>query len=245
MSDGNLERIGARVPRCRRCPRLVGYRREIKRRYPDYRCLPVPSFGDPRAWLVIVGLAPGFHGANRSGRPFWLDASGEWLYGELERCGLWNGRTLRGVCILNAVKCVPPANRPTTEESERCRPWLAAELAALVHARVVLSLGAIAHRAVLRAWELQPLSRFAFRHGAVHALEGRPPLLCSYHPSRQNTNTGVLTQSMWQAIFAHALTLRRCRATGATRGTARDAMALPSAERRTVESRRARSHRKA
>jgi uracil-DNA glycosylase family 4 len=151
-----------------------------------------------------VGLAPGRHGANRSGRPFWLDASGEWLYGALERRGAWDGERLRGVYIVNAVKCVPPANRPTTAELDRCQDWLAEELSSLPGARVVLTLGALAHRSLLRTWGVSPLSSAPFRHGSVYKLEERPILLASYHPSRQNTNTGVLTRAMWTAIFRRA-----------------------------------------
>src|SRR5512145_1630142 len=144
----NLERA---IPGCTRCPRLAGFLAELRVRHADYWNRPVPGFGDRAAWLAIVGLAPGMHGANRSGRPFFMDASGEWLYGELERRRLWDGERLRGAYIVNAVKCLPPGNRPTTDEQQRCRPWLERELAALDRARVVLALGRIAHAAVLRA----------------------------------------------------------------------------------------------
>lgn len=202
-----LRALERRVPDCARCPRLGRYLRELREAHPDYWNRPVPGFGDPRAWLVIVGLAPGRHGANRSGRPFWLDASGEWLYGALQRRGAWDGRRLHGVYIVNAVKCVPPANRPTTAELDRCRDWLASELASLSRARVVLTLGALAHRSLLRTWGVSPLSSAPFRHGSVYRLPGRPVLLASYHPSRQNTNTGVLTRAMWTAIFRRAARL--------------------------------------
>ena len=164
----------------------------------------MPGFGDANAALVIVGLAPGLHGANRSGRPFYMDASGEWLYAGLEALGRWNGRRLRSTYILNAVKCLPPANRPDTQEVDRCRSWLHSELAALGSTRVVLALGAIALRAVLKTWGERPLSRHPFSHGALHRIEGHPALLVSYHPSRQNTNTGVLTRSMWRRILRRA-----------------------------------------
>ena len=208
MSAAELRRIQQRVPECARCPRLVGYLHDLRKRYPDYWCKPVPSFGDRRAWLAIVGLAPGLHGANRSGRPFYMDASGEWLYRELATRKLWDGGSLSGVFILNALKCVPPGNRPTGEELDRCRPWLVDELAALLSLRVVLALGSIAHTAVLKAWGERPLSKHPFGHGALYHLEGRPALLVSYHPSRQNTNTGVLTRPMWRKIFARALAQR-------------------------------------
>jgi uracil-DNA glycosylase family 4 len=178
-------------------------------RHPDYWNRPVPGFGDRSAWLAIVGLAPGLHGANRSGRPFFMDASGEWLYGELARRRLWDGERLDGVYIVNAVKCVPPGNRPTTDEQTRCRPWLERELAALESARVVLALGRIAHSAVLRCWDVSPLARHPFAHDRVERLPGRPALLSSYHPSRQNTNTGVLTRAMWRGVFERAARLAR------------------------------------
>src|SRR5262245_59866977 len=202
-----LRTIEGEVPACARCPRLSGFLAELRGRHADYWNRPVPGFGDRRAWLAIIGLAPGLHGANRSGRPFYMDASGEWLYCELGRRGLWDGARLRGVYILNAVKCVPPQNRPSTAEQARCRPWLARELAALERAQVVLALGQIAWQAVLRCWELAPLSRHAFAHGALVRADGRPALLASYHPSRQNTNTGVLTRAMWRAIFTRAAAL--------------------------------------
>jgi len=202
-----LRTIEGEVPACARCPRLTGFLSDNRARYADYWNRPVPGFGDRRAWLAIVGLAPGLHGANRSGRPFFMDASGEWLYGELARRALWDGQRLSGVYILNAVKCVPPQNRPSADEQVRCRPWLARELAALDSARVVLALGQIAWQAVLRCFELAPLARHPFAHGALVRAPGRPLLLGSYHPSRQNTNTGVLTRAMWRAIFTRAAAL--------------------------------------
>ena len=205
MSAAALQRIERSVPDCTRCPRLVDYLRELRGRFPDYWCRPVPGLGDRRPWMVIVGLAPGLHGANRSGRPFWLDASGRWLYDELERHGLWDGKRLSGTYILNALKCVPPQNRPSAQELEVCRSWLDEELAALAGARVVVALGAIAHRSVLKSWGVRPLSRYPFTHGARARIEGRPTLLTSYHPSRQNTQTGVLTPAMWRGIFRRAL----------------------------------------
>jgi uracil-DNA glycosylase family 4 len=205
--SGGLRELSRQVEACARCPRLVAYRASNRERFPAYWNRPVPAFGDARAPLVILGLAPGLHGANRSGRPFWLDASGAWLYGELERRGLWDGERLRGALILNAVKCVPPQNRPTTQELGTCRDWLARELDELHAARVVLSLGALAHTSLLRVWGVRPLARAPFRHGALYRLPGRPALLASYHPSRQNTNTGVLTRAMWRTIFERAARL--------------------------------------
>ena len=204
MSAAALRRLERAVPACKRCPRLTAYLSELRERYPDYWNGPVPGFGDRRAWLAIVGLAPGLHGANRSGRPFWMDASGEWLYGELERQGLWNGAKLAGAYVLNAVKCVPPQNRPNGAEQATCGSWLEKELAALSSARVVVALGSIAHAAVLRSWGVRPRTRYPFGHRSLHRIDGHPPLLSSYHPSRQNTNTGVLTPPMWRAIFCQA-----------------------------------------
>lgn len=208
--SARLRGIATEVARCTQCPRLTGYLDELRTRFPEYHNAPVSGFGDPEAWLVIVGLAPGLHGANRSGRPFFMDASGEWLYAALERERLWDGNTLDGVYIVNAVKCVPPGNRPEGDEFDRCRAWLSRELDALRHTELVLTLGSLAHRSVLKLWELRPLSNFPFRHGAVYRPEGRPTLLASYHPSRQNTNTGVLTRPMWRRIFTRARALRAC-----------------------------------
>jgi len=204
MARPALRELERTIPRCRRCPRLLDGLAESRRRNPGYWNRPVPGFGDPRAWIVVVGLAPGMHGANRTGRPFQGDASGEWLYGSLERLGLWNGECLRGAYIVNAVKCVPPANRPVAAEIAACRPWLEAELAGLARARLVVALGQIAQRAVLRSWGVAPLSRFPFAHAALHRLPGRPPLLASYHPSRQNTNTRRLTPARWNGIWQRA-----------------------------------------
>jgi uracil-DNA glycosylase family 4 len=206
-SPSPLERLEREIPECAECPRLAGFLASLRTRHPAYWNRPVPGFGDRRARIVIVGLAPGMHGANRSGRPFFMDASGEWLYGELARRGLWDEPRLTNVYIVNAVKCLPPVNKPTGDEQTRCRPWLERELDALSDARVVLALGRIAHSAVLRCWKVAPLGRHPFVHGRVEHLPGRPALLASYHPSRQNTNTGVLTKAMWQSVFARAIRL--------------------------------------
>jgi uracil-DNA glycosylase family 4 len=202
-----LREIGDEVVLCKECVRLGEYLDVQRQRYPDYWNRPVPSFGDPRAPLAIVGLAPGLHGANRSGRPFYMDASGEWLYGELERLGVWNGSRLSGALILNVVKCVPPQNRPLTEEVDRCRTWLSREFEALRDVRIVLALGAIAHRSLLALFGARPFARYPFRHGGLYRLPDRPILLSSYHPSRQNTNTGVLTRRMWSSILRKAVRL--------------------------------------
>lgn len=208
-----LGRLEREIPACAKCTRLADFLSSLRTRLPEYWNRPVPGFGDRGGWLVIVGLAPGMHGANRSGQPFFMDASGEWLYGELERRQLWDGERLRGAYIVNAVKCLPPGNRPTTDEQQRCQLWIERELAALDRARVVLALGRIAHGAVLRAWGVRPLARHPFSHGRVDALPDRPVLLASYHPSRQNTNTGVLTRPMWRAVFERAFQLATPRRT--------------------------------
>lgn len=206
-----------------RCPRLVAHReavaREKRRAYRewDYWGRPVPGFGDPAARLVIIGLAPAAHGANRTGRMFTGDSSGDWLYEALYRFGFASqpdsvsrddGLTLCDCYITAAARCAPPSNRPTQDELDACQGHLAAELRLLGRVRVVLVLGHIAHRQYLKAsgwWDRLPRSaRPAFAHAAVHALPDGARLLCSYHPSRQNTNTGRLTRAMWHGVFRRA-----------------------------------------
>jgi uracil-DNA glycosylase len=191
---------------------------------------PVPAWGDSGARLVIVGLAPAAHGANRTGRMFTGDSSGDWLYAALHRYGFASAATavrrddglrLQGCWITAAARCAPPGNQPLPEELARCRPYLAAELALLPRRRVVLVLGRIAHDAYLRAsgwWTLLPAGRRPrFAHGACTRLPDGTMLLASYHPSRQNTNTGRLTRAMWLAVFRRA---RRLLAAGSGRKTA-------------------------
>ena len=201
----------AALSRCRRCPRLATFRDEIKGRHPEYRCRPVPAFGDASARLVIVGLAPGLHGANATGRPFTGDYAGILLYETLHRLGLANraqslavgdGLALTGARITNAVKCVPPANRPTAEEIRTCAPYLNAELAALPEGGVIMALGRIAHEAVLRAFGT-PLARHRFAHGARHEVAGRI-VWDSYHCSRYNTQTRRLTATMFEEVLRAA-----------------------------------------
>ena len=190
-----------------------------KRQYRDqaYWGLPVPGFGDPRARLLVVGLAPAAHGANRTGRMFTGDSSGDWLYEAMHRFGFArhprsvsrdDGQRLAGAYVTASARCAPPGNRPTREELGRCRPYLAAEIALLRDVRVVLALGGIAHEAWLRAsgwWDaLAPRERPRFAHGAETVLPDGRVLLASYHPSRQNTNTGRLTRPMWHAVFGRA-----------------------------------------
>ena len=216
----SLASIGEAVTRCRACPRLVAWRervaREKKRAFRDwdYWGRPVPAFGDPRARLVIVGLAPAAHGANRTGRMFTGDASGSWMYEALHRFGFANrpnsltrddGLRLTDCWITAAARCAPPANKPTTHELNRCRTFLAAELALLTRVRVAVGLGRIGHEAWLKAsgwWgRLAPRERPAFAHGAEATLPDGTILIASYHPSQQNTNTGRLTRGMWHGVF--------------------------------------------
>ncbi len=202
-------------PDCRACPRLAAHLDEVKALEPDYHCRPVPPFGDPQPRLLIVGLAPGRDGANRTGRPFTGDHAGILLYEMLYRHGFSNrpesvaredGLILKGARITNAVKCLPPANRPTAAEVRTCNPWLAEELHALAPGALVLALGRVAHDAVLRACGMK-LSACRFAHGAEHVLTGGLRLLDSYHCSRYNTQTGRLTPAMFDAIFRRARAL--------------------------------------
>ncbi|WP_297390915.1 uracil-DNA glycosylase [Acidiferrobacter sp.] len=201
----------AALSRCRQCPRLAAFRDEIKDRHPEYYCRPVPMFGDESARLVIVGLAPGLHGANATGRPFTGDYAGILLYETLHRLGIANraqslavgdGLVLTGARITNAVKCVPPANRPTAEEIRTCAPYLNVELAALPEGGVIMALGRIAHEAVLRAFGA-PLARHRFAHGARHEVAGRI-MWDSYHCSRYNTQTRRLTPTMFEEVLRAA-----------------------------------------
>jgi uracil-DNA glycosylase family 4 len=222
----SLAAVERAVISCGRCPRLRDYceriARERKRAFADqtYWGKPVPGFGDPHARLLVIGLAPAAHGGNRTGRIFTGDSSGSWLYEALHRFGFSNqpdsvGRgdalALTGCYVTASARCAPPANRPTPRELSRCQPYLEAEIALLGEVRVVLTLGHIAHRAWLRAsglWErMKPGERPRFAHGAEAALPDGSKLLCSYHPSRQNTNTGRLTRPMWHAVFRRARAL--------------------------------------
>jgi uracil-DNA glycosylase family 4 len=195
---------------CRRCARLVHFLDKVKDANPGYFCRPVPAFGDPRARLVIVGLAPGLHGANASGRPFTGDFAGILLYATLHEFGhaaravsiaADDGLELVGARITNAVKCVPPGNKPLPAEIRQCSAYLAAELSTLPASAAILALGRIAHDATLRALGL-PARAHRFAHGAEHALARGVHLFDSYHCSRYNTNTGRLTPAMFKAVFA-------------------------------------------
>ena len=198
---------------CDLCPRLVDFRRQNERAYPDFFNAPVPSFGDDKARLLIVGLAPGLKGANWSGRPFTGDYAGDLLYATLAKFG-WSrgtydarpddGLALDGAMITNAVRCVPPQNKPTTSEIKECRPLLINRMAELPNLSVILVLGRIAHDQVLTAIGAKR-SAFPFGHGADHEItlpDGRTVrMVDSYHCSRYNTNTGRLTEAMFDAVF--------------------------------------------
>lgn len=223
----SLETVASDVVACERCPRLRGYCEEVARTrraaYRDqvYWGRPVPGFGDPGAWLLIVGLAPAAHGGNRTGRIFTGDRSGDWLYGELHRQGIASqpdsvgrddGMILRGAYVTAAVRCAPPDNKPLPDEAERCREYLIREMRALRSVRVRLALGRFAFEAIARARRALDLpalpAKPGFGHGVFHPLPEGGWLLASYHPSQQNTSTGVLTRAMWQEVFDAAARLR-------------------------------------
>ena len=194
---------------CRRCPRLASFLGEVAQQYPDYHARPVPPFGDDRPKLLIVGLAPGMHGANRSGRPFTGDYAGVLLYDTLHRFGYASapvsvskddGLTLTGCRITNAVKCLPPANKPEGSEVTECNRYLAAEIAALPPDAILLALGNVAHAAVLKAMKLKA-SDYRFAHAARHILPDGRVFYDSYHCSRYNTQTKRLTEPMFHAVF--------------------------------------------
>ena len=221
-SSPDFKALDAEIVACRLCPRLVQYRERIARdkrrayRDWDYWGRPVPGFGDPQARIVLIGLAPGAHGSNRTGRMFTGDASGEFLYASLYRAGLANhstaqhaydGLQLHGVFITAICRCAPPDNHPTPQEQTNCRPYLARELALLKQARVVVALGRIGLDGYLRLLreEGHAIPRVEFRYGGTYTLGGAlPTLVCSYHPSRQNTQTGRLTVAMMDAVIATA-----------------------------------------
>jgi uracil-DNA glycosylase family 4 len=221
-SRDSLDRIGADIAVCSRCPRLVGWRQEaaaeppLRFRGAEYWARPVPGFGDARARLLVLGLAPAAHGGNRTGRVFTGDRSGDWLYRALHRAGFasqatsvarGDGQSLRDCYVTVAVRCAPPDNRPTTDERDRCQPFLAREISALDRMRVIVALGGFAWAAALRVLRERgnalPSPRPRFGHG-VEALVGDVTLLGSYHPSQQNTFTGRLREEDLDAVFARA-----------------------------------------
>ena len=218
-----LARLSARVTRCRACPRLVAHRERVARekvarfRAWTYWGRPVPGFGDPGARLLVVGLAPAAHGGNRTGRVFTGDESGNWLYRALHGAGFANqptsiarddGLRLSDAYVTAAARCAPPGNRPTPVELARCRPFLGCELDLLVGLAVVVVLGKVAHDAFLAALAARgvaiPKPRPRFAHAAEHRLPNGILLLCSYHPSQQNTFTGRLTRPMLDGVFSRA-----------------------------------------
>jgi uracil-DNA glycosylase family 4 len=194
----------------------VGLRKSLRKDQPEWWNEPVPAFGDPNAWLAIVGLAPGKEGANRTGRAFTGDASGDLLFATLDKVGLSDGEfqsraddgvTLSGTMILNAVKCLPPENKPNGAEINNCRPYLIKALDGLPNLKVILALGKIAHDSVIRMTGGR-LTDHKFAHGAVHSLPGNRILIDSYHCSRYNVNTRRLTENMFQEVFEQTLRVK-------------------------------------
>jgi uracil-DNA glycosylase family 4 len=212
----SLDRVTEEVINCVRCPRLVAWRQQValeKRasfRHEEYWARPVPGFGDPKARLLVVGLAPAAHGGNRTGRIFTGDRSGDWLFAALWRAGYANqprsvsvddGLQLRDCYISAVVRCAPPANKPTPEERDNCLPYLAREINLLTNLQVVVVLGKFAYDAVCHLLGVRPRPRFGH---LVEVPAGRLVILCSFHPSQQNTFTGKLTEPMLDAVFARA-----------------------------------------
>jgi uracil-DNA glycosylase family 4 len=217
-----LSGLEREVVACRACPRLVEWRERVAREkraaYRDeaYWGRPIPGFGDPEAKIVVLGLAPAAHGANRTGRVFTGDRSGDWLYRAMFRAGLANqpdsvaaddGLELTGAWVTAAVKCAPPANKPSTSERDACAPFLQREFAALAATRVVVCLGGFGYQAAALHFGVRPRPRFG--HGVEVPIVGGPTLLCSYHPSQQNTFTKRLTEPMLDDIFTRAVVLAR------------------------------------
>jgi len=195
-------------PDCPRCPRLVAFRNANRTTFPSFHNAPVPAFGSPEARLLVVGLAPGLKGANQSGRPFTGDYAGDLLYQTFLKFGFaqgsygrhpGDGLRLVDCRVTNAVRCVPPENKPTGAEANNCRPFLAGEIAAMPRLRVILCLGSLAHGAVLTALGARK-ALYPFRHGALHEIDFMT-VADSYHCSRYNTNTGRLTQAMFEEVF--------------------------------------------
>jgi uracil-DNA glycosylase len=213
MTTVTIERVPAEAPRdCEWCPRLVEYRKQNAETHPDWFNAPVPSFGDPEAWLLVVGLAPGVTGANRTGRPFTGDHAGGLLYATLEKFGLTEGRydgrsddglTLKGAMITNAVRCVPPQNKPVGAEINACRPFLRARIDALPNLKAIITLGKISHDSTVRALGGK-LKAHPFGHGAGSRLD-QLHLIASYHCSRYNTQTRRLTEDMFEDVFRAAV----------------------------------------
>ena len=197
------------APDCSLCPRLTEYRRDNEKKFPDFYNGPVPSFGDRDGEIMIVGLAPGVKGANQTGRPFTGDYAGDLLYQTLERFNLSNGQfksraddglTLNNTIITNAVRCVPPQNKTIAEEENNCRPFLIELVNSAPNLKVIMALGHIAHNNILTTFGYKR-SQYKFGHGAMHHMDNGLTLIDSYHCSRYNTNTGRLTEEMFEDIF--------------------------------------------
>lgn len=216
MPKRKIDEFNDRVCACTKCPRLVKYLKTF-RDDPAYWARPVPGFGDAHAKILVLGLAPGAHGANRTGRPFTGDGAGAFLYRALHAIGcasapeslhVDDGLTLKGAYISNAVRCVPPENKPIGAEVSACAPWLEEELAILDRVKVVVALGKIAHDTFIRhAKGMGVIKRMAdhkFAHGAVHDLDGLPTVVDTYHSSRYNVNVGTLTWPMFEEVFRTA-----------------------------------------
>ncbi|MGB1724181.1 MAG: uracil-DNA glycosylase [Ilumatobacteraceae bacterium] len=217
-----LDALAERIESCRACPRLVDWRELVARerraayREETYWGRPVSGFGDPAARIVVLGLAPAAHGANRTGRVFTGDRSGDWLFAAMHRAGLASqahsmgrddGLELTGAWVTAAVRCAPPENKPAVDERDRCAPFLTEELALLGDCRVVVCLGAFGFQAACRHYDVRPRPRFG--HGVEYRVDGGPALLGSFHPSQQNTFTGRLTESMLDDVFTRAVELAR------------------------------------
>ncbi len=228
MPEHTLETLADEIVDCRACPRLVSWREQVARekraafRDQVYWGRPVPGFGDPQARILVLGLAPAAHGANRTGRVFTGDRSGDWLFAAMHRAGLANqptsahlddGLRLKDAYVAAAVRCAPPANKPTPEERDNCLPFAQVELGLLVEVRTIVCLGAFGWDAACRLLGIRPKPRFG--HGAEHPVQDGPDLLGCFHPSQQNTFTGKLTAPMLDAVFARAIE----QATGGCRRT--------------------------
>jgi uracil-DNA glycosylase family 4 len=224
MRNAGLEALERQIVDCRRCPRLVEWRERVAREKrasfasEEYWGRPAPGFGDPSARVYVLGLAPAAHGANRTGRVFTGDRSGDWLFASMYRTGFANqpesvsiddGLQLRDAWIAAAVRCAPPANKPLPEERDNCLPYAREELSLMPEVRVVVCLGAFAWDAACRLLGVRPRPKFG--HGAEHAVEGGPLMLGCFHPSQQNTFTGKLTEPMMDAVFTRAAELARRR----------------------------------
>lgn len=208
----SLDELHRRVSSCRRCPRLRAYQAGLKRENPDWHCAPVTGFGDPRARMALIGLAPSKTGGNRTSRIFTGDKTAEFLFEALHAVGLSNlprseragdGLTLRGLYLTPALKCAPPHDKPQPEELRNCFPFLREELSLLPELRLVIAMGKIAHDAYLRLTE-SALAAFPFEHGRLHKIPGHPSMLDTYHCSPRNTNTGLLDQGMLREVLRAA-----------------------------------------